>query len=242
MIELLGRPYKVDERRSSISLLGGHRALSRAASQQADPAADAAMYAIKRAGGAPCVSSQPRWTTTPEKQNFRDGARPAPPSPTNEAGTVPAQDRRAQRQVTAAEGAAALEPSQAGRGDARQFVRLARRTGLIGALGDWVIGPPAARRVRGATRACACAWPSTSQSTRCAGTTSSTASPRRSSATRSALAADLRDHRVDRDGRTRAPRRRPSAASAGWAMHLSIDDFGTGHSAQPTCAKLPAEG
>src|SRR5512147_1867181 len=140
MIELLSRPYKVDEREISISCSVGIALYPDGCkANKLIARADAAMYAAKRAGGTRHAYFSPEMDHA-AKQDFemvRD-LRRAIAGNELELYFQPKIDARS-GQVTAAEALLRWNHPKLGTVMPGHFIQLAERTGLIGALGDWVI-------------------------------------------------------------------------------------------------------
>ena len=242
MIELLSRPYKVDEREISISCSVGIALYPDGCKPgKLIPRADAAMYAAKRAGGARHAHFSPEMDHA-AKQDFemvRD-LRRAIAGNELELYFQPKIDARS-GQVTAAEALLRWNHPTLGMVMPGSFIELAERTGLIGALGDWVI-EDACRQAR--------AWRDRGLRMRVAINLSAyqmrqddivdriTEALKRHKIRPSLLTCEITETAAMEDTRaTQETFRRLGELG----VHLSIDDFGTGHSSLAYLRKLPAE-
>jgi len=242
LIEILSRPYKVDEREVGISCSVGIALYPdgcRAGKLIAR--ADAAMYAAKRAGGTRHCFYAPEMDAD-AKQNFetvRD-LRRAMASNELELYFQPKIDARSGK-VTAAE--ALLRWNHPTRGIVLpgEFVPLAERSGLIGPLGDWVI-EAACKQAR--------SWRDKGLRMRVAINLSAyqmrqddivdriTDALKRHRIRPSLLTCEITESAAMEDTRaTQETFRRLGELGT----HLSIDDFGTGYSSLAYLRKLPAE-
>ncbi|WP_395692687.1 putative bifunctional diguanylate cyclase/phosphodiesterase [Piscinibacter sp.] len=242
MIELLSRPYKVDEREVNISCSVGIALYPEGCKpNKLIPRADAAMYAAKRAGGTRHALFSAEMDHD-AKQNFemvRD-LRRAITNNELELYFQPKIDARS-GQVTAAEALLRWNHPKLGMVMPDEFVRLAERTGLIGAMGDWVI-EAACRQAR--------SWRDKGLRMRVAINLSVNQMRQPDLAER--IAAALKRHQInpnlltceitestameDAEG-TQAILERLAAVG----VHLSIDDFGTGFCNFAMLRKMPAE-
>ena len=242
LIEILSRPYKVEDREIGISCSVGIAIYPDGCrASKLIARADAAMYAAKRAGGTRHAFFAPEMDSD-AKQNFdmvRD-LRRAIANNELELYFQPKIDARSGK-VTAAEALLRWNHPKLGLVLPGQFVPLAERTGLIGPLGDWVI-EAACRQAR--------AW--------------------RDKGLRMRVAINLSAYQMRQDDivdriieALKRHRIRPSLLTCeiteSAAMedtlatqetfrrlgelgtHLSIDDFGTGYSSLAYLRKLPAE-
>jgi diguanylate cyclase (GGDEF)-like protein len=242
MIELLSRPYKVDEREISISCSVGIALYPDGCKPgKLIPRADAAMYAAKRAGGTRHAYFSPEMDHA-AKQDFemvRD-LRRAIASSQLELYFQPKIDARS-GQVTAAEALLRWNHPKLGMVMPGDFIQLAERTGLIGALGDWVI-EDACRQAR--------AWRDKGLRMRVAINLSTyqmrqddivdriTEALKRHKIRPSLLTCEITETAAMEDTRaTQETFRRLGELG----VHLSIDDFGTGHSSLAYLRRLPAE-
>jgi len=242
MIELLSRPYKVDEREISISCSVGIALYPDGCkANKLIPRADAAMYAAKRAGGTRHAYFSPEMDHA-AKQDFemvRD-LRRAIAGNQLELYFQPKIDARS-GQVTAAEALLRWNHPKLGAVMPGDFIQLAERTGLIGALGDWVI-EDACRQAR--------AWRDKGLRMRVAINLSTyqmrqddivdriTEALKRHKIRPSLLTCEITETAAMEDTRaTQETFRRLGELG----VHLSIDDFGTGHSSLAYLRRLPAE-
>ncbi len=242
MIELLSRPYKVDEREVSISCSVGIALYPEGCKpNKLIPRADAAMYAAKRAGGTRHAFFSAEMDHD-AKQNFemvRD-LRRAITNNELELFFQPKIDARS-GQVTAAEALLRWNHPKLGTVMPDDFVRLAERAGLIGAVGDWVI-EAACRQAR--------SWRDKGLRMRVAINLSVnqmrqddivdriTEALKRHKIRPSLLTCEITESTAMEDTRaTQETFRRLGELG----VHLSIDDFGTGHSSLAYLRKLPAE-
>ncbi len=242
MIELLSRPYKIDEREVNISCSVGIALYPDGCRpSKLIPRADAAMYAAKRAGGTRHAFFSAEMDHD-AKQNFelvRDLKRAIANSEL-ELYFQPKIDARS-GQVTAAEALLRWNHPKHGVVMPSAFVALAERTGLIGALGDWVI-EDACRQAR--------AWRDKGLRMRVAINLSThqmrqddivdriTEALKRHKIRPSLLTCEITETVAMEDTRaTQETFRRLGELG----VHLSIDDFGTGHSSLAYLRKLPAE-
>ena len=242
MIELLSRPYRVEEREISISCSVGVALYPDGCKpNKLIPRADAAMYAAKRAGGSRHAYFSPEMDHA-AKQDFemvRDLRRAIAGNelelyfqPKIDAGSG---------QVTAAEALLRWNHPRLGMVMPGHFIELAERTGLIGALGDWVI-EDACRQAR--------AWRDKGLRMRVAINLSTyqmrqddivdriTEALNRHKIRPSLLTCEITETAAMEDTRaTQETFRRLGELG----VHLSIDDFGTGHSSLAYLRRLPAE-
>ncbi len=242
MIELLSRPYKVEEREISISCSVGIALYPDGCKpSKLIPRADAAMYAAKRAGGTRHAYFSPEMDHA-AKQDFemvRD-LRRAIAGNELELYFQPKIDARS-GQVTAAEALLRWNHPKLGTVMPGDFIQLAERTGLIGALGDWVI-EDACRQAR--------AWRDKGLRMRVAINLSTyqmrqddivdriTEALKRHKIRPSLLTCEITETAAMEDTRaTQETFRRLGELG----VHLSIDDFGTGHSSLAYLRRLPAE-
>ncbi len=242
MIELLSRPYKVDEREVNISCSVGIALYPDGCKpNKLIPRADAAMYAAKRAGGTRHAFFLPEMDHD-AKQNFelvRD-LRRALANNELELYFQPKIDARS-GQVTAAEALLRWNHPKLGTVMPDEFVKLAERSGLIGAMGDWVI-EAACKQAR--------SWRDKGLRMRVAINLSAnqmrqddivdriTEALKRHKIRPSLLTCEITESTAMEDTRaTQETFRRLGELG----VHLSIDDFGTGHSSLAYLRKLPAE-
>ncbi len=242
LIELLSRPYKVEEREVNISCSVGIALYPDGCKpSKLIPRADAAMYAAKRAGGTRHAFFSPEMDHD-AKQNFemvRD-LRRAIANNELELYFQPKIDARS-GQVTAAEALLRWNHPKLGIVMPSEFIPLAERTGLIGALGDWVI-EAACRQAR--------SWRDKGLRMRVAINLSAnqmrqddivdriTEALKRHKIRPSLLTCEITETAAMEDTRaTQEAFRRFGELG----VHLSIDDFGTGHSSLAYLRKLPAE-
>ena len=242
LIEILSRPYKVDAREVNISCSVGIALYPdgcRAA--KLIPRADAAMYAAKRAGGTRHAFFAPEMDHD-AKQNFemvRDLKRAIAKNEL-ELYFQPKIDALSGK-VTAAEALIRWNHPKLGLVMPGEFVPLAERTGLIGALGDWVI-EDACRQAR--------AWREKGLRMRVAINLSAyqmrqddivdriTEALDRHKIRPSLFTCEITESAAMEDTRaTQETFRRLGELG----VHLSIDDFGTGYSSLAYLRKLPAE-
>jgi diguanylate cyclase (GGDEF)-like protein len=242
LIELLSRPYKVEEREVNIACSVGIALYPDGCrADKLIPRADAAMYAAKRAGGARHMFFSAEMDHD-ARQNFelvRD-LRRAIAGNELELYFQPKIDARS-GQVTAAEALLRWNHPKLGLVMPGEFVPLAERTGLIGPLGDWVI-EAACRQAR--------AWRDKGLRMRVAINLSTyqmrqddivdrlTEALRRHNIRPSLLTCEITESAAMEDTRaTQQTFRRLGELG----VHLSIDDFGTGYSSLAYLRKLPAE-
>jgi diguanylate cyclase (GGDEF)-like protein len=242
LIAVLSEPYRVDDREVVISCSVGIALYP----DQCHPTkliarADAAMYAAKRAGGARHCFYAPEMDADVQ-QNFdllRD-LRLALTKDQLELFFQPKIDARSGK-VTAAEALLRWNHPRLGFVMPAQFVPLAERSGLIGPLGDWVI-EAACKQAR--------AWRDKGLRMRVAINLSAYQMRQDDIADRIAEAlARYRIHpslltceitetaAMEDTGATQETFRRLGEMGT----HLSIDDFGTGHSSLSYLRRLPAE-
>jgi diguanylate cyclase len=242
VIELLSKPYRVDERDIAISCSVGIALFP----DDCDPnkliaRADAAMYAAKRAGGSR-HRYYAREMDADVQQDFdmlRD-LREALVNNEFELFFQPKVDARSGK-VTASEALLRWQHPTRGTVMPGQFIPLAERSGLIGPLGDWVIEAACAQ---------ARAWRDKGLRMRVAINLSAYQMRQDDIADR--IAEALKRHRIHpslltceitesaamEDTRaTQETFRRLGELGA----HLSIDDFGTGYSSLSYLRRLPAE-
>ena len=148
--------------------------------------ADAAMYAAKRSGGSNhCFYSTAMDADAEAQFELLRDLRKAVAAKEFELFYQPKIDAKSGK-VTAVEALLRWKHPTRGMLLPSVFIPIAERFGLIGAIGNWVIEDACRQsRALARARACGCAWRSTCRRTRCARTTSSSASPARSSGTRS---------------------------------------------------------
>ncbi|MFT3666514.1 putative bifunctional diguanylate cyclase/phosphodiesterase [Piscinibacter sp.] len=242
LIELLSRPYKVDEREVNISCSVGVALYPDGCKpNKLVPRADAAMYAAKRAGGTRHAFFLPEMDHD-AKQNFelaRD-LRRALANNELELYFQPKVDARS-GQVTAAEALLRWNHPRLGVVMPDEFITLAERSGQIGAMGDWVI-EAACKQAR--------AWRDKGLRMRVAINLSAhqmrqddiadriTEALERHKIRPSLLTCEITESTAMEDTRaTQQTFRRLGEMG----VHLSIDDFGTGHSSLAYLRKLPAE-
>ncbi|MFT3956655.1 MAG: EAL domain-containing protein [Piscinibacter sp.] len=242
LIEILSRPYKVEDREVNISCSVGIAMYPdgcRAGKLIAR--ADAAMYAAKRSGGTRHAFFSPEMDQD-AKQNFemvRDLKR-AIAQDQLELYFQPKIDARSGK-VTAAEALLRWNHPKLGMVMPGEFIQLAERTGLIGPLGDWVI-EAACRQAR--------AWREKGLRMRVAINLSAyqmrqddivdriTEALKRHRIRPSLLTCEITETAAMEDTRaTQETFRRLGELG----VHLSIDDFGTGYSSLAYLRKLPAE-
>jgi diguanylate cyclase len=242
LIELLSRPYHVDEREVAISCSVGIAMFPEGCSSDKLIArADAAMYAAKRSGGSRhCFYS--REMDADVQQNFdmlRD-LREALAKNELELFFQPKIDARSGK-VTAAEALLRWQHPTRGTVMPALFIPLAERSGLIGPLGNWVI-EAACKQAR--------AWRDKGLRMRVAINLSAYQMRQDDIADR--IADALKRHRIhpslltceitesaamEDTLATQETFRRLGELGA----HLSIDDFGTGYSSLSYLRQLPAQ-
>jgi diguanylate cyclase (GGDEF)-like protein len=242
LIEILSRPYKVEDREIGISCSVGIAIYPDGCrASKLIARADAAMYAAKRAGGTRHAFFSPEMDSD-AKQNFdmvRD-LRRAIANNELELYFQPKIDARSGK-VTAAEALLRWNHPKLGLVLPGQFVPLAERTGLIGPLGDWVI-EAACRQAR--------AWRDKGLRMRVAINLSAyqmrqddivdriIESLKRHRIRPSLLTCEITESAAMEDTlATQETFRRLGELGT----HLSIDDFGTGYSSLAYLRKLPAE-
>ncbi len=242
LIEILSRPYKVEDREIGISCSVGIAIYPDGCrASKLIARADAAMYAAKRAGGTRHAFFAPEMDSD-AKQNFdmvRD-LRRAIAHNELELYFQPKIDARSGK-VTAAEALLRWNHPKLGLVLPGQFVPLAERTGLIGPLGDWVI-EAACRQAR--------AWRDKGLRMRVAINLSAyqmrqddivdriIEALKRHRIRPSLLTCEITESAAMEDTRaTQETFRRLGELGT----HLSIDDFGTGYSSLAYLRKLPAE-
>jgi diguanylate cyclase (GGDEF)-like protein len=242
VIDALSQPVKVEGREIGISCSVGIALFP----EGCGPAkliarADAAMYAAKRQGGSRFAFYSPEMDVNVEK-NFdlvRD-LRRAFKTQQLELWYQPKIDARSGK-VTAAEALLRWNHPKLGTVMPDDFVRLAERAGLIGAVGDWVI-EAACRQAR--------SWRDKGLRMRVAINLSVnqmrqddivdriTEALKRHKIRPSLLTCEITESTAMEDTRaTQETFRRLGELG----VHLSIDDFGTGHSSLAYLRKLPAE-
>ena len=242
LIEILSRPYKVEDREVNISCSVGIALYPDGCrASKLIARADAAMYAAKRAGGTRHAFFSPEMDQD-AKQNFemvRDLKR-AIAQDQLELYFQPKIDARSGK-VTAAEALLRWNHPKLGMVMPGEFIALAERTGLIGPLGDWVI-EAACRQAR--------AWRDKGLRMRVAINLSAyqmrqddivdriTEALKRHKIRPSLLTCEITETAAMEDTRaTQETFRRLGELGT----HLSIDDFGTGYSSLAYLRKLPAE-
>ena len=242
LIEILSRPYKVEDREIGISCSVGIAIYPDGCrASKLIARADAAMYAAKRAGGTRHAYFSPEMDSD-AKQNFdmvRD-LRRAIAHNELELYFQPKIDARSGK-VTAAEALLRWNHPKLGLVLPGQFVPLAERTGLIGPLGDWVI-EAACRQAR--------SWRDKGLRMRVAINLSAyqmrqddivdriIEALKRHRIRPSLLTCEITESAAMEDTRaTQETFRRLGELGT----HLSIDDFGTGYSSLAYLRKLPAE-
>ncbi|WP_341893124.1 EAL domain-containing protein, partial [Variovorax sp. YR752] len=240
LIEILSRPYKVDDREVNISCSVGIALYPDGCrASKLIPRADAAMYAAKRAGGTRHAFFAPEMDHD-AKQNFelvRDLKR-AIAQDQLELYFQPKIDARSGK-VTAAEALLRWNHPKLGMVMPGEFIQLAERTGLIGPLGDWVI-EAACRQAR--------SWRDKGLRMRVAINLSAyqmrqddivdriTEALKRHRIRPSLLTCEITETAAMEDTRaTQETFRRLGELGT----HLSIDDFGTGYSSLAYLRKLP---
>ena len=242
VIEVLSKPYRVDEREVTISCSVGIALYPEGCSSNKLIArADAAMYAAKRAGGSRhCFYS--REMDADVQQNFdmlRD-LREALVRNELELFFQPKVDARSGK-VTAAEALIRWNHPTRGLVMPGEFIPLAERSGLIGPLGDWVI-EAACKQAR--------AWRDKGLRMRVAINLSAYQMRQDDIADRitgalaryrihpSLLTCEITESAAMEDTlATQETFRRLGELGA----HLSIDDFGTGYSSLSYLRQLPAQ-
>ncbi len=242
VIEVLSKPYRIDEREVLISCSVGIALYPEGCSSSKLIArADAAMYAAKRAGGSRhCFYS--REMDADVQQNFdmlRD-LREALVRNELELFFQPKVDAR-NGKVTAAEALIRWNHPSRGMVMPGEFIPLAERSGLIGPLGDWVI-EAACKQAR--------AWRDKGLRMRVAINLSAYQMRQDDIADRitealaryrihpSLLTCEITESAAMEDTlATQETFRRLGKLGA----HLSIDDFGTGYSSLSYLRKLPAQ-
>ncbi|MDP3820677.1 MAG: bifunctional diguanylate cyclase/phosphodiesterase [Burkholderiales bacterium] len=242
VIEVLSKPYRVDEREVTISCSVGIALYPEGCSSNKLIArADAAMYAAKRAGGSRhCFYS--REMDADVQQNFdmlRD-LREALVRNELELFFQPKVDARSGK-VTAAEALIRWNHPSRGMVMPGEFIPLAERSGLIGPLGDWVI-EAACKQAR--------AWRDKGLRMRVAINLSAyqmrqddivdriTDALARYRIHPSLLTCEITESAAMEDTlATQETFRRLGELGA----HLSIDDFGTGYSSLSYLRRLPAQ-
>lgn len=242
VIEVLSKPYRVDEREVTISCSVGIALYPEGCSSNKLIArADAAMYAAKRAGGSRhCFYS--REMDADVQQNFdmlRD-LREALVRNELELFFQPKVDARSGK-VTAAEALIRWNHPTRGLVMPGEFIPLAERSGLIGPLGDWVI-EAACKQAR--------AWRDKGLRMRVAINLSAYQMRQDDIADRitealaryrihpSLLTCEITESAAMEDTlATQETFRRLGELGA----HLSIDDFGTGYSSLSYLRRLPAQ-
>ncbi len=242
LIEILSRPYKVEDREVNISCSVGIALYPDGCrASKLIARADAAMYAAKRSGGTRHAFFSPEMDQD-AKQNFemvRDLKR-AIAQDQLELYFQPKIDARSGK-VTAAEALLRWNHPKLGMVMPGEFIQLAERTGLIGPLGDWVI-EAACRQAR--------AWRDKGLRMRVAINLSAyqmrqddivdriTEALKRHKIRPSLLTCEITETAAMEDTRaTQETFRRLGELGT----HLSIDDFGTGYSRLAYLRKLPAE-
>ena len=242
LIEVLSKPYKIDDREVAISCSVGIALYpEKCHPNKLIARADAAMYAAKRAGGARHCFYAPEMDTDVQ-QNFdmlRD-LREALAKDELELFFQPKIDARSGK-VTAAEALLRWNHPVRGLVMPAQFIPLAERSGLIGPLGNWVI-EAACKQAR--------AWRDKGLRMRVAINLS--AHQMRQDDISDRITEALARHRIhpslltceitesaamEDTGATQETFRRLGELGA----HLSIDDFGTGYSSLAYLRRLPAE-
>jgi len=242
VIEVLSRPYKIDEREVSISCSIGIALYPDGCNASKLIArADVAMYSAKRGGGSRHCFYAPEMDTDAQ-QNFdmvRD-LRQAMAKNELELYFQPKIDAKSGK-VTAAEALLRWQHPTLGMVMPAQFIPLAERTGLIGPLGNWVI-EAACKQAR--------AWRDKGLRMRVAINLSAYQmrqddivdrigdALKRHRIRPSLLTCEITESAAMEDTRaTQETFRRLGELGA----HLSIDDFGTGYSSLAYLRKLPAE-
>ena len=242
VIEVLSRPYKIDEREVSISCSIGIALYPDGCNASKLIArADVAMYSAKRGGGSRHCFYAPEMDTDAQ-QNFdmvRD-LRQAMAKNELELYFQPKIDAKSGK-VTAAEALLRWQHPTLGLVMPAQFIPLAERTGLIGPLGNWVI-EAACKQAR--------AWRDKGLRMRVAINLSAYQmrqddivdrigdALKRHRIRPSLLTCEITETAAMEDTRaTQETFRRLGELGA----HLSIDDFGTGYSSLAYLRKLPAE-
>ncbi|CAM5782484.1 putative bifunctional diguanylate cyclase/phosphodiesterase [Rhizobacter fulvus] len=242
LIDTLSEPYRVDDREVVISCsIGISLYPDQCPSTKLIARADAAMYAAKRAGGARHSFYAPEMDADVQ-QNFdllRD-LRLALVKNQLELFFQPKIDARSGK-VTAAEALVRWNHPRLGFVMPAQFVPLAERSGLIGSLGDWVIEAACKQarawrdkglRMRVAINLSAYQMRQDDIADRIAGALA------RYRIHPSLLTCEITETAAMEDtGATQETFRRLGELGT----HLSIDDFGTGHSSLSYLRRLPAE-
>ncbi|WP_298831733.1 EAL domain-containing protein [uncultured Piscinibacter sp.] len=242
LIEILSRPYKVETREVNISCSVGIALYPDGCrANKLIPRADAAMYAAKRAGGTRHAFFAPEMDHD-ARRNFemvRDLKRAIAKNEL-ELYFQPKIDARSGK-VTAAEALIRWNHPKQGLVMPGEFVPLAERSGLIGALGDWLV-EDACRQAR--------AWRDKGLRMRVAINLSAyqmrqddivdriTEALKRHKIRPSLFTCEITESAAMEDTRaTQETFRRLGELG----VHLSIDDFGTGYSSLAYLRKLPAE-
>jgi diguanylate cyclase (GGDEF)-like protein len=242
LIATLGEPYRIDDREVILSCsIGISLYTDRCPPTKLIARADAAMYAAKRAGGSRHSFYAPEMDADVQ-QNFdllRD-LRVAIVKNQLELFFQPKIDARSGK-VTSAEALVRWHHPRLGFVMPAQFVPLAERSGLIGPLGDWVI-EAACKQAR--------AWRAKGLRMRVAINLSAYQMRQEDIADRiagalaryrihpSLLTCEITETAAMEDtGATQETFRRLGELGT----HVSIDDFGTGHSSLSYLRRLPAE-
>ena len=242
VIDVLSRPYKIDEREIAISCSVGIAVYpDQCAENKLIARADAAMYAAKRAGGSRSCFYAPEMDADVQ-QNF-DMLRDLRQALTNDELELyfqPKIDVRSGK-VTAAEALIRWQHPTRGLVMPNAFLPLAERSGLIGPLGNWVI-EAACKQAR--------AWRDKGLRMRVAINLSAHQMRQDDIVDRIAMA--LERYRIHPSlltcEITESAAMEDTVATqetfrrlGELGTHLSIDDFGTGYSSLSYLRQLPAE-